>query len=223
MIRASLVLAFLCVGLLFPQNPPERPAEDVDAQRNPNLAAAQKLCVQAFEAVTRAQKANHYDMKGHAAKAKELLIRASQELSEADKIAESVAPSRGPSSGTTSINPASGKMATVLGPGGHAQFESASVAVPAGNDCALHPEGNPDPQQSIPVRADEDGVVRFQAVRPTLPNSVDRLSLDCTDSNGSPKTYSVDLRSEETFAPRPFDPSRTTLALRPALAATRSD
>jgi hypothetical protein len=96
-------------------------------------------------------------------------------------------------------------------------FEPASVAVPAGNTCALHPEGNPDLTQSIPVHADEDGVVRFQAVRPTLPNSVDRLALDCTDSYGNAQTYSVDLRAEETFAPRPFDPLRTTLAVRPAL------
>jgi hypothetical protein len=100
---------------------------------------------------------------------------------------------------------------------GHAQFEAASVDVPAGNTCVLQPEGNADPRQSIPVKADADGVVRFQAVRPTLPNSVDRLALVCTDSGGNDSTYSIDLRSGGTFAPRPFDPSSANLAFRPAL------
>jgi hypothetical protein len=98
-----------------------------------------------------------------------------------------------------------------------AQFEPALVAVTAGSNCILHPEGNKDPKESIPVNADEDGVARFLAVRPKLPNSVARLALDCTDANKRTKTYSVDLRSEATFKPRPFDASRTTLAVRPAL------
>jgi len=97
------------------------------------------------------------------------------------------------------------------------QFETASVAVLAGNHCMLHPEGNADPNQSIHVSSDEDGVARFLAVRPTLPNSVDRLALDCTDSDGNSYTYSVDLRSEETFAPRPFDPVLAGLTFRPGL------
>ena len=69
----------------------------------------------------------------------------------------------------------------------------------------------------FPLRPDADGVVRFLAVRPTLPTSVNRLTLDCTDSQGNANTYSVDLRSEETFAERPFDPLRANLAFRPAL------
>ena len=108
LLRDSLVLAFLCGGLLFAQNPPERPLEDVDPQRNPDLAAAQKLCVQAFEEVTKAQKANKYDMKGHASKAKQLLVQATQELSEADKIADSATPGKTKNSGTTNRNPVSG-------------------------------------------------------------------------------------------------------------------
>jgi hypothetical protein len=102
-------------------------------------------------------------------------------------------------------------------PGVPAQFEEASVLVPAGNTCLLHPEGNPDPAQAIPVPADQDGVVRFQAVRPTQPDSVERLALDCTDSTGSTQTYSADLRSEATFAPRPFIPALANLEFRPAL------
>ncbi len=102
-------------------------------------------------------------------------------------------------------------------PGRQAQFEPASVEVPAGNDCVIHPKDNRDPSQSIPVRSNADGVARFLAVRPTLPNSVAELVLDCTDSHGYANTFLVDLRSEETFAERPFDPSRANLALRPGL------
>jgi len=102
-------------------------------------------------------------------------------------------------------------------PTGDVQFEPASVYVPAGNDCVLHPKDNQDPSQSISVRSDADGVVRFLAVRPALPNSVDRLELDCTDSHGYASSYLVDLRSDETFAQRPFEPSRANLASRPAL------
>ena len=100
---------------------------------------------------------------------------------------------------------------------GHAQFEPASVYVPAGNDCVLHPKDNPDRSQSIALRSDADGVVRFLAVRPTLATSVDQLTLDCTDSLGNANTYSVDLRSEDTFVQRPFDPSLANLAFRPGL------
>ncbi len=101
--------------------------------------------------------------------------------------------------------------------GGHAQFEPASVFAPAGSDCVLHPKDNPDPSQSIALRSDADGVVRFLAVRPALPASVDQLTLDCTDSLGNANTYSVDLRSEDTFVRRPFDPSLANLVLRPGL------
>ncbi|MGA9851697.1 MAG: hypothetical protein WBR15_02050 [Gammaproteobacteria bacterium] len=114
--------------------------------------------------------------------------------------------------------PAAEKTAPVVGSNGYAEFEPASIPVPAGSDCVLHPEGNLDPKESIPVSADEDGVARFLVLRPTATNSVSRLVLDCTDSKGSTKTYTVDLRSNETFAPRPFDASRATLAARPALA-----
>ena len=106
--RVLLVLAVLCAGMLFAQNAPQKPVENVNAQRNPNLAAAQRLCNQAFEEVTKAQKANKYDMKGHAAKAKQLLVQATQELSEADKIADSASPGKTKNSGTTSKNPVSG-------------------------------------------------------------------------------------------------------------------
>jgi hypothetical protein len=48
--------------------------------RHPNLEAAQQLIDQAFNRITAAQQANEYDMAGHAARAKDLLQKASQEV-----------------------------------------------------------------------------------------------------------------------------------------------
>lgn len=62
-----------------------------------------------------------------------------------------------------------GACAQIAEQGRHAEFEPASVYVPAGNDCTLHPADNADPSQSIALRSDADGVVRFLAVRATLP------------------------------------------------------
>ena len=60
---------------------------NVSAKRHPNIAAAQRLANQAFQKVVAAQKANEYDMEGHAQKAKELLEQASAELKEAAETA----------------------------------------------------------------------------------------------------------------------------------------
>ena len=55
--------------------------------KHPNLGAAHKHLVEATEKITAAQKANEYDMEGHAAKAKELIAQAQGELEEAAKAA----------------------------------------------------------------------------------------------------------------------------------------
>jgi len=65
-----------CGGILLAQ----KPERDVSPRRHPNLAAAQRLCDQAFGKITAAQEANEFDMNGHAAKAKELLEQAGREL-----------------------------------------------------------------------------------------------------------------------------------------------
>jgi hypothetical protein len=64
-----------------------QPARNVSAARHPNLAAAQRLTAQAFEKISAAQAANEFDLKGHAAKAKELLDQASNELKQAAEAA----------------------------------------------------------------------------------------------------------------------------------------
>ena len=57
-----------------------KPAVNTSAAKHPNINAAQKLVAQAFEKITAAQKANEYDMDGHAQKAKDLLDQANAEL-----------------------------------------------------------------------------------------------------------------------------------------------
>lgn len=48
--------------------------------RHPNLRAAQQLVDQAIERVSDAQRANEWDMGGHASRAKDLLAQASREI-----------------------------------------------------------------------------------------------------------------------------------------------
>ena len=77
-VSRSLIIGIIAVALLsigvyaFSQ--------EVSAERHPNLAAAQALIRDAIAKITEAQKANNYDMKGHAARAKELLEQASHEI-----------------------------------------------------------------------------------------------------------------------------------------------
>jgi hypothetical protein len=101
---------------------------------------------------------------------------------------------------------------------GHARFESASVAVSRGSTCTIHPQGNTDPRETLPVPVDEDGIAGFHAVRPTQESDVQRVTLDCTGIDGASNSYTVDLRSDEAFAPRAFDPARSSVEVRPALS-----
>ena len=59
------------------------PARNVNTSRHPSLAAAQRFCSDAFERIEAAQKANEWDMGGHAERSKALLIQASDEIKEA--------------------------------------------------------------------------------------------------------------------------------------------
>lgn len=67
---AVLGIALLCGGYLFGQ----RLERDI-GRHHPNLAAAQRLCVQAFEKINQAQAANEWDMHGHVRKARTCLTR----------------------------------------------------------------------------------------------------------------------------------------------------
>lgn len=58
----------------------QAPVENVDPERHGNLARAQRLSREAFEAITAAQDANEFDLGGHAARAKDLLRQANEEI-----------------------------------------------------------------------------------------------------------------------------------------------
>ena len=56
--------------------------------RHPNLANAQQFVQQAMEKVSDAQKANNFDMQGHAARAKALMRQAMEEIRLAEQAAD---------------------------------------------------------------------------------------------------------------------------------------
>ena len=61
----------------------QRPKEDISKGRHPNLAAAQRLSQQAWERIVEAQRANEWDLQGHAQRAKNLLDQVNNELKQA--------------------------------------------------------------------------------------------------------------------------------------------
>ena len=58
----------------------QRPEQDISPARHPNLAAAQRLSAQAWQKILDAQRANEWDLDGHAQKAKNLLDEVNREL-----------------------------------------------------------------------------------------------------------------------------------------------
>jgi hypothetical protein len=58
----------------------QKPEQDISHSRHPNLAAAQDLSRQAWQRIVDAQRANEWDMDGHAQRAKELLDQVNREL-----------------------------------------------------------------------------------------------------------------------------------------------
>ena len=74
------VLVCACAVALAAGTAIARPKDNVSPARHPNIAAAQRLSTQAFEKVVAAQKANEFDLGGHAQKAKDLLEQANREL-----------------------------------------------------------------------------------------------------------------------------------------------
>jgi hypothetical protein len=89
MTRSRIVLgAVLCAALIGGGVAvAQKPVEDVSGKKHPNLAAAQRFSQQAFEKISEAQRANEWDMNGHAAKAKDLLEQVNRELKESAEAA----------------------------------------------------------------------------------------------------------------------------------------
>lgn len=82
MLAGAIFALLLSGGVILAQ----MPKDNVSGKRHPNLAA-QHLCTQAYERILDAQKANEWDMNGHAQKAKELLEQVNRELKEAAEAA----------------------------------------------------------------------------------------------------------------------------------------
>ncbi|HUH64288.1 MAG TPA: hypothetical protein VLZ50_14875 [Terracidiphilus sp.] len=83
MLGSALGVALLASGVTIAQ----RPERNVSGARHPNLAAAQRFAQSAYEKISAAQQANEFDMQGHAARAKELLGQANEELKAAAEAA----------------------------------------------------------------------------------------------------------------------------------------
>ena len=58
----------------------QMPVQNIDPGRHGNLAAAQRLVVQAFEKLSHPHNANDSHLGGHAGRAKELLRQANEEI-----------------------------------------------------------------------------------------------------------------------------------------------
>ena len=78
-----LLAAVSLCGVTFAQEP----VQDIDPKMHANLAAAQHHVVEANTAIATAQKANNYDMQGHAEKARQLLVEVNKELKAAAEAA----------------------------------------------------------------------------------------------------------------------------------------
>jgi hypothetical protein len=87
--RISMAVIALCASfalgaVIFAQAPPVTVGD-----RHGNMRAAQQLIQQAWLKVDEAQKDNHYNLGGHAGRAKELLAQASEEIKQSAEAANS--------------------------------------------------------------------------------------------------------------------------------------
>jgi hypothetical protein len=79
---AILTAVLLCIVTVA-----QEPVLDIDSRNHPNLAQAQRHVVEANRFIAMAQKDNRYDMKGHAERARELLVQVNNELKAAAEAA----------------------------------------------------------------------------------------------------------------------------------------
>lgn len=75
-VRQIVIAALFCGVVMFAQEP----VQNVSKQRHPNLAEAQRLIAEANQRIIAAQRDNHEDMHGHAEKARQFLVHASEEV-----------------------------------------------------------------------------------------------------------------------------------------------
>lgn len=77
------VTAFAALAAMLACSTAQVPELDIDPARHGNLAAAQRLVRQAYDRLSDAQQANDSQLGGHAARAKELLRQANEEIKQA--------------------------------------------------------------------------------------------------------------------------------------------
>ena len=84
----GVVGAAMMMGTLIAHADPrdEKPVVNVSPQHG-NIWRAQELSRQAYDLMTEAQRANEFDMGGHADRAKDLLAKANEEMKLAAKAA----------------------------------------------------------------------------------------------------------------------------------------
>jgi len=80
LVLGSMMAGMMLFGSLGMGQKMQMPKDNISGKLHPNLAAAQRLSTEAFEKVMAAQRANEWDMGGHAQKAKELLDEVNREL-----------------------------------------------------------------------------------------------------------------------------------------------
>jgi hypothetical protein len=95
-------------------------------------------------------------------------------------------------------------------------FTPASVRALPGLKCTVYSAGT-EPSKGLAVFTDDDGFARFHAVRAAAGDAVQRLTLDCRDSDGTLSSFSADLTSANTFEPRPLNLAHERGVDRPAL------
>jgi len=78
-----LALVIMVAGAVYAQ----KPVRNINKQRHFNLAKAQRASANAYKFLIDAQKANEWDLGGHAQKAKELLEQANNEMKQAAEAA----------------------------------------------------------------------------------------------------------------------------------------
>jgi hypothetical protein len=77
LILTGVITAFIATaGVAYAQ----KPNKNVSAAKHPNIAAAQTDLQRAWERILAAQKANEFDLGGHAQKAKDAIDTANKEL-----------------------------------------------------------------------------------------------------------------------------------------------
>jgi F0F1-type ATP synthase membrane subunit b/b' len=84
LLNSAVFVALVCGGVLFAQ----RPVEDIDPHKHPNLAESQHHLQQAWAKADEAQKENKDELGGHADKAKEHIQAADAELKLAAEYAD---------------------------------------------------------------------------------------------------------------------------------------